>query len=85
MFELIDVFVGLGFAGVGYLAGRSHRKHAQPRRYEDPKPICGCGHHMSYHNNDGCHWQLWDEYEERTETCACKQYIGPTPLPEIIP
>jgi hypothetical protein len=42
----------------------------------EPQPVCGCGHHLSFHN-------------PKTQTCAsdgcrCQQYIGPEPLGHII-
>ena len=38
----------------------------------EPQPICGCSHHLSFHN-------------PRTAACAvddcrCQQYVGPEPL-----
>ena len=41
----------------------------------EPQPICGCSHHLSFHN-------------PRTSACAvadcrCQQYVGPEPLGHI--
>jgi hypothetical protein len=41
----------------------------------EPQPICGCSHHLSFHN-------------PRTSSCAvddcrCQQYVGPEPLGHV--
>lgn len=39
------------------------------------KPVCGCGHHRSFHKDGGrCTTQPYP--------CGCGQYVGPEPLPE---
>jgi hypothetical protein len=43
----------------------------------EPQPVCGCTHHLSFHN-------------PRTATCAvdgcrCQQYVGPEPLGHVVP
>ena len=42
----------------------------------EPQPVCGCTHHLSFHN-------------PRTGTCAyddckCQQYVGPEPLGHVV-
>jgi len=42
----------------------------------EPQPVCGCTHHLSFHN-------------PRTSTCAfegckCQQYVGPEPLGHVV-
>jgi len=41
----------------------------------DPQPICGCSHHLSFHNpqTSAC----------AVEACRCQQYVGPEPLGHI--
>jgi hypothetical protein len=41
----------------------------------DPQPICGCSHHLSFHNpaTGGC----------AVEDCRCQQYVGPEPLGHV--
>ena len=53
-----------------------------------PAPVCGCGHHHSFHDpqTGQCHSLMRvpgtmsrDSYHT---PCTCRQYSGPTPLPE---
>ena len=41
----------------------------------DPQPVCGCSHHLSFHNprTGAC----------AEENCRCQQYIGPEPLGHV--
>jgi len=41
----------------------------------EPQPICGCGHHLSFHNprTGGC----------AEQECRCQQYVGPEPLGHV--
>jgi hypothetical protein len=41
----------------------------------DPQPICGCGHHLSFHSphTSAC----------AVDDCRCQQYVGPEPLGHI--
>ena len=72
---------------IGILLGRF-----LPARRKGPKavkPVCGCTHHHSYHDRqtgrcghteriylgNGCYGQ--------PDTCTCKQYSGPQPMPEF--
>ena len=49
-----------------------------------PKPVCGCGHHRSYHGNGGaCQQKVNRGLIEGWGSCGCKQYVGPEPLPEF--
>jgi hypothetical protein len=79
-------------SGIG--VGRITRKRKAPKPYKEPEPICGCEHHFSYHDEEGCHGthRLWigsragdngSDYVVRQ--CGCKQYTGPQPLPTVIP
>ncbi len=38
----------------------------------EPQPICGCSHHLSFHNphTSAC----------AVDDCRCQQYVGPEPL-----
>ena len=42
----------------------------------DPQPICGCSHHLSFHNpaTSAC----------AVDDCRCQQYIGPEPLGHVV-
>jgi len=80
IWHLLDIGASIAVIGVGYYLGKS----SKPKPYEEPKPICGCKHHYSYHaGEDGiCH--AWtDNYNQYV--CGCQKYVGPEPLPEVIP
>ena len=54
---------------------------------EDPEPICGCKHHLCFHDDSGCNADgksvyVIDRYE--LIHCGCKGYIGPEMLPKVI-
>ncbi len=88
---LAFVFGGVGSgiaASVRRAIGRRHDRRlaiieaktrlrgAMTAELADPQPVCGCSHHLSFHN-------------PRTSTCAvddcqCQQYIGPEPLGHVI-
>jgi hypothetical protein len=42
----------------------------------DPQPVCGCSHHLSFHNpaTSAC----------AVDDCRCQQYIGPEPLGHVV-
>jgi hypothetical protein len=59
-------------AAKGELAARRKAALIPP---PEPQAICGCGHHLSFHN-------------PRTGACAedgcrCQQYVGPEPLGHV--
>lgn len=47
---------------IGYSTGKSNE-------------VCGCGHHLCYHDDDGCAHEWVENYTRRK--CHCIQYIGP--------
>ena len=60
---------------------------AAPPEDPEPEPICGCKHHLCFHDDSGCNAggkQVYviDHYE--LTTCGCKAYIGPEVLPKVI-
>jgi transposase len=79
----------LGSVGFGYLLGW-HGPRRRKKLYEEPEPICGCRHHLSYHGEDGeCHAQVmqYDPHKQKRVAigqCACKKYVGPEPMPTMI-
>jgi hypothetical protein len=80
MVDNIDTAVGfvVGFLTVLCFVIR------RPVRWREAKPIvpiCGCGHHYSFHNDDGCH-----HVGPYSENCGCVNYYGPEPVPtDFIP
>jgi hypothetical protein len=84
--ELIGSIAGptLGVA-VGYGLARISRRSSN----RDPKPICGCGHHLAHHDpgTGECYAENehWDEHGNGTHyaRCTCRQYVGPKPADEF--
>ena len=79
---------------IGVLLGRflpNRRKGPKP----PPEPVCGCGHHHSYHDpaTGECHGQTKGDPIKfdiggyatayKQVQCSCKQYSGAVPLPEF--
>ncbi len=48
------------------------KRNAALRPPPEPQAICGCGHHLSFHNprNGAC----------AEDNCRCQHYVGPEPL-----
>jgi len=80
---------GAAILAAGMLAGRlwpARRKGPKPK--EPVRPVCGCSHHLSFHDpkTGECHGVIEiptsasrDSYHQ---PCTCRQYSGATPLPE---
>ena len=71
---------GIEFAVIalaGVLIGRFLPNRRKRNDLKPIKPICGCKHHLSYHDpaTGRCRNGDWGG-------CACRQYSGPQPLPE---
>jgi hypothetical protein len=51
-------------------------KSAAMRPAPEPQPICGCSHHLSFHNpaTSSC----------AVDDCRCQQYVGPEPLGHVV-
>jgi hypothetical protein len=51
------------------------KRQAALKPLPDPQPICGCSHHLSFHNpaTSAC----------AVEDCRCQQYVGPEPLGHV--
>lgn len=47
------------------------------RRRESQLPVCGCGHHLSFHNGIECSHLI--QYGNQLIRCGCARYIGPNP------
>jgi hypothetical protein len=54
----------------------AERRSAALRPPPDPQPVCGCTHHLSFHNpgTSAC----------AVDDCRCQQYIGPEPLGHVM-
>jgi hypothetical protein len=84
----LSLLLGAAVFAAGMLAGRfwpARRKGLRPQK--PPQPICGCDHHLSYHDpqTGACHAQVyighWD-WQDQHRACTCRQYAGPERLPE---
>jgi hypothetical protein len=93
MINAIDMITGAGLVFVGLVIGRFRR----PGKLGEPKTVkykCGCTHDLSAHDpktkactasirtgkyNKFGDWVAWDY----SKGCACKQYVGPKPLPDL--
>lgn len=95
------VIEGMLIGGGVFLAGMIADRLLPPRRRgpkprKDPKPICGCGHHHSFHDpaTGQCHGMMrgepikYDSFKDPTAwaqvPCTCRTYSGPVPLPEYV-
>lgn len=66
--------------------GRMWFKYAienRERALRNRQPICGCGHHVSFHDDKGCHHVKTDYYDRETSTCGCVKYVGPEAREEV--
>ena len=79
---------------VGVLLGRFlPNRRKGPKAAKAPQPVCGCGHHHSYHDLASGECSAAVEVPARYNPygsviaykqapCGCRQYSGPVPLPE---
>lgn len=88
---LTMISIALSFIG-GYAVGHARRRPALPLTPSQPQPICGCRHHLSYHDpaTKRCTsgerreiMQSYGNYKSKWQDCLCKQYIGPEPIYEF--
>ncbi len=51
------------------------KRSAALKRPPEPQAVCGCSHHLSFHNprTGAC----------AEENCRCQQYVGPEPLGHV--
>jgi hypothetical protein len=53
----------------------AEKKNAGPQSPPQPQAVCGCSHHLSFHNpqTSACAF----------DDCRCQQYVGPEPLGHV--
>ena len=96
MLDPISLIIGGGLVAAGYVSGRigRARRHPKPPKpTPPPKPICGCSHHYALHDPESkaCHGSVktpkhnvvGDQVGYTYPACACRQYVGPVPMPEF--
>ena len=72
---------------------RNERRREQEKALRGPEPVCGCGHHLAYHDlRDGrCYAQVKSKGVGGSDgggkakgataaQCTCRRYAGPEPL-----
>jgi hypothetical protein len=71
----------------GILIGAALRSlPARRKGPQEPKPVCGCGHHYSFHDPGKgmmCGHMHYDHGVGSNMMCTCKRYSGPEPLPSL--
>jgi hypothetical protein len=87
--SMIDgALIALGAFVAGQWLPRPHRRRGALPSARPPQPVCGCEHHVSFHDpkSGECHAMMKvpssmsrDSYHK---PCTCRQYSGPTVLPE---
>lgn len=91
-----ELFDGGGLVIAGVILGRflpARRKN--PKLKPPSEPICGCGHHFSFHapatgickgtNRRVKYSGGGSNVGQHDFPCGCQVYSGPTPMPEFIP
>lgn len=96
MVDPVSLIIGGGLVAAGYGSGRVGRRRRHPRAPKaapPPKPMCGCSHHYALHDpkTKVCHGTVkTTKYDTNGyqvgytyPPCACRQYVGPVPMPEL--
>jgi hypothetical protein len=92
LFDLLALAIGV--SGATSIASTirgsfEDKRKAKERALRGPEPVCGCTHHLSFHDaaSGQCHAQVTikvhdSENGSRKEnaTCTCRRYIGPEPI-----
>ncbi len=94
-FEIAFVILASGYVTGGAYdrmkKAVAERRKARERALAGPDPVCGCGHHLAYHDaKDGlCYASVKDTKGNRAaegvddkpvRRCQCRRYAGPEPL-----
>lgn len=87
----LDSIVGAVIGITAFFGGRGSNGRRSQVALEPPA-VCGCGHHYAMHDGDhSCHGTERMLVEKgangvkyETESCGCKRYSGPEPLPRYV-
>jgi len=77
--DITTLLAGGGLVAAGMVLQRLIPARKPRPGYKPAEAICGCRHHLSYHE-DGtgrC------SFESNWANCTCRHYVGPAPLPEL--
>lgn len=87
----MELIIGAVILLAGILIGRFLPGPGRSGRsaLEEAKPLCGCGHAPSFHDEKGrCHalnevarWDRGKWAGIESVPCSCQKYTGPEPLP----
>lgn len=78
------LLVGAGILFWGIILGRMIPNRG-PKPPRSPRPICGCKHHFSFHDGEGCHFESrvpasLNKYGEvssyRMVRCQCRRLVA---------
>lgn len=86
---MLEMLIGAAIFGAGLVTGRL--LPGRRRGANESRPICSCGHAMSFHGQDGrCNatrevsrWNGPRWAGNVQEQCRCQKYTGPQPLPSF--
>jgi hypothetical protein len=85
----VDSVIGGLLVLTAYKVGECRERSRKPE-ISEKEAVCGCEHHFSFHDENGCHAD--DEESEHfdrerdiyvMDRCKCKRYTGPEPLPDF--
>lgn len=92
---IVLLFILFGGGVSNFIRTEINRRHERKRELTyGPRPVCGCGHHYSFHNaktglcmHGGRVATKWDECGEpvkwEMKQCGCQRYVGPQPLDSL--
>lgn len=78
---------------IGILLGRSLLFRRRPRSAKPPPAVCeGCGHSLSYHEDDTCHAEEKRSLYSKSGSykgkhyvrCQCRRYVGHVPAERML-
>ncbi|MFE9796752.1 hypothetical protein ACFYRL_34045 [Streptomyces goshikiensis] len=88
-FEIALVILASGYVAGGpydrFKKAVTERRNAKARALSGPEPLCGCGHHLAYHDaRDALCYASVPAVDagadEAARRCPCRRYSGPEPL-----
>ncbi|MEQ7125798.1 hypothetical protein ABN034_14900 [Actinopolymorpha sp. B11F2] len=88
---MLEMLLGAGIFAAGVAIGRFLPNRRRRGELGERKPVCACGHAVSFHGEDGCcratkEVSKWDGGRwvgNVQEPCECQRYTGPQPLPSF--
>ncbi|MFE2292660.1 hypothetical protein [Streptomyces sp. NPDC059452] len=87
-FEIALIILASGYVAGGVYdrlkKATAERRKAKARALSGPEPVCGCGHHLAYHDaRDAlCYASVpaSSAGADEAQRCPCRRYAGPEPL-----